>query len=130
MKSGFLPLLYTVAALGAVVLTVILSLLLSVNILERRKDFAVLKTLGAPLRFLWGLVVRQAVLIATLSEAAALLIFFPLAAVIERLAPEVSLKSSAGQILAVALAVEVMSLASSLVSIRRLRRVYYLEVFS
>ncbi len=130
MKSGFLPLLYTVAALGAVVLTVILSLLLSINIMERRKDFAVLKTLGSPLRFLWGLVVRQAVLIATLSALAALLVFFPLAAALESLAPEVSLKSSAGQILAVALAVEVMSLASSLVSIRRLRRVYYLEVFS
>ena len=130
MKSGFLPLLYTVAVLGAVVLTVILSLLLSVNILERRKDFAVLKTLGSPLSFLWGLVVKQAILIASLSQAAAIVVFFPLAAVIERVAPEVSLKSSAGQILAVALAVELMSLGSSLVSIRRLRRIYYLEVFS
>jgi hypothetical protein len=34
---------HTVAAICAVVLTVILSLLLTVNILERRKDFAVLK---------------------------------------------------------------------------------------
>ncbi len=76
MKSGFLPLLYTVAAIGAVVLTVILSLLLSVNILERRRDFAVLKTLGSPPAFLWGLVIKQALLIAAGSCVAALALFF------------------------------------------------------
>jgi ABC-type lipoprotein release transport system permease subunit len=130
MKSGFLPLMYTVAAIGAVVLTVILSLLLSVNILERRKDFAVLKTLGSPMPFLWGLVVKQALLIAAGAVLTALALFFPLALLIERLSPEVSTKSSIGQVAAVIAVVGVMSLASSLLSIRRLRRIYYLEVFS
>jgi putative ABC transport system permease protein len=130
MRSGFLPLLYTVAVIGAVVLTVILSLLLSVNILERRKDFAILKTLGAPMGFLWGLVVQQAVLIASVSCAAALVLFFPLVQVIERISPEVSTKSTASQIVGVVAAVLLMSLASSLVAIRRLRRIYFLEAFS
>ena len=129
MKSGFLPLLYTVAAIGAIVLTVILSLLLSVNILERRKDFAVLKTLGSPLPFLWGLVIKQALLIAAAASLTALALFFPLVRLIEKLSPEVSTKSSVGQVLAVVAVVGVMSLVSSLLSIRRLRRIYYLEVF-
>lgn len=130
MKSGFLPLLYTVAAIGAVVLTAILSLLLSVNILERRKDFAILKTLGAPLRFLWGMVAQQAVLIASASSLAALALFFPLVRAVERISPEVSTKTSPGQIIGVIILVEVMSLASSLISIRRLRRIYFLEAFT
>jgi len=129
MRSGFLPLLYTVAVIGAVVLTVILSLLLSVNILERRKDFAILKTLGAPRTFLWGLVVEQAVLIASVSSAAALALFFPLVRLVERLSPEVTTRSTAGQIAGVAAAVLLMSLGSSLAAVRRLRRIYVLEAF-
>lgn len=130
MRSGFLPLLYTVAVIGAIVLTAILSLLLSVNILERRKDFAILKTLGSPLAFLWGLVIKQAVLIASISCAAALVLFFPLVRVIERISPEVTAKSTLGQIGGVVAAVLAMSLVSSLVAIRRLRRIYFLEAFS
>jgi ABC-type antimicrobial peptide transport system permease subunit len=130
MKSGFLPLLYTVAAIGAVVLTAILSLLLSVNILERRRDFAVLKTLGSPPAFLWGLVVKQALLIAAASSLAAVALFFPLVRLIENLSPEVSARSSVAQVLAVVAVVGAMSLVSSLFSIRRLRRIYYLEAYS
>jgi len=130
MRSGFLPLLYTVAVIGAVVLTAILSLLLSVNILERRKDFAILKTLGSPMTFLWGMVIKQAALIASISCAAALILFFPLVQVIERISPEVTTKSTVVQIGAVVAAVLAMSLASSLFAIRRLRRIYFLEAFS
>jgi putative ABC transport system permease protein len=130
MKSGFLPLLYTVAAIGAVVLTTILSLLLSVNILERRKDFSVFKTLGSPLSFLWGMVIKQALLIAAASCGVALAVFFPLVLLIEKLAPEVGTKSSPAQILGIVLVVAMMSLLSSLISIQRLRRIYFLEVFA
>lgn len=130
MRSGFLPLLYTVAVIGAVVLTAILSLLLSVNILERRKDFAILKTLGSPLTFLWGMVVNQALLIASVSCAVALALFFPLVRTIERISPEVSTRTTVAQIGGVVAAVLLMSLVSSVVAIRRLRRIYFLEAFS
>jgi len=129
MESGFLPLLYTVAAIGAVVLTVILSLLLSVNILEKRKDFAVLKTLGAPKGFLKRLIIEQALLISTAASMVAMVVFFPLVQVIEKISPEVSTKSTVGQIIAVILVVEIMSLISSYFSVRRLRRIYLLEAF-
>jgi putative ABC transport system permease protein len=130
MRSGFLPLFYTVAVIGAVVLTAILSLILSVNILERRKDFAILKTLGSPPAFLRGLVVKQAVLIASVSSLAALALFFPLVRLIETVSPEVTAKSTPGEIAGVAAAVLLISLGSSLAAIRRLRRIYVLEAFS
>ncbi len=129
MKSGFLPLLYTVAAIGGVVLTVILSLLLTVNILERRKDFAVLKTLGSPKGFLRRLIIEQALLISSAASGVALVVFFPLVQVIEKISPEVSTKSTVGQIIAVVILVELMSLISSFFSIRRLRSIYLMEAF-
>ncbi len=130
MESGLLPLLYTVAVIGALVLTVILSLLLTVNILERRKDFAVLKILGSPKGFLRKLVVAQALLISSASSIVALTVFFPLSLLIEEISPEVSTKSSVEQIIAVILVVGVMSLISSFISIQKLRRIYLLEALT
>ena len=49
-----MPILYAIAAIGAVVLTSILTLLLTVIILESRHDFAVMRALGLPERFLVG----------------------------------------------------------------------------
>ena len=130
MQSGLLPFLFTVAAIGAVVLTAILSLLLSINILERRRDFAILKTLGSPRNFLALLVIKQALLISFAASLVALTLFFPLTRLIEVISPEVSTKSSFGQIAAVVAVVGVMSLLSSFISIQRLRRIYPLEAFS
>ena len=129
MKSGFLPLIYTVAAIGGIVLTVILSLLLTVNILERRKDFVVLKTLGSPKGFLRRLIIEQAFLISTAASVVALIVFFPLVQLIEKISPEVSTKSTVEQIIAVVFLVEIMSLISSFFSIRRLRSIYLMEAF-
>ncbi len=130
MESGLLPLLYTVAAIGAIVLTTILSLLLSINILERRKDFAVMKAIGAPQRFLPRLVVQQALALACAGCIAGVLLFFPMVGLIEGLSPEVSTASSPGQITAVFAIVGAMSFASSLISMHRLRRIYPLEAFT
>ena len=130
MQSGFLLLLYTIAVIGAIVLTTILSLLLSINILERRKDFAVLKTLGSPGGFLSRMIAEQALLISSAGSVVALVLFFPMVAVIERIAPEVSTKSSVAQIAVVVGIVTGISLLSSFISVQRLRRIYALEAFS
>ncbi|MEE9502803.1 MAG: ABC transporter permease [Candidatus Aminicenantaceae bacterium] len=129
MESGFLPLLYTVAVIGAVVLTLILSLLLSVNILEKRKDFVVFKTLGSPKGFLGRLIIAQAMLISTSACIVGLIVFFCLVRLIEKISPEVSTKSTVGQILVVVAVAEIMSLISSFLSMRKLRRIYLMEAF-
>jgi putative ABC transport system permease protein len=130
MQSGFLPFIYTIAAIGVIVLTAVLSLLLSINILERRKDFAVMKTIGSTNLFLSKLIIQQALLISSAGFGVALALFFPLVALIERISPEVSSQSSLQQILVILLGLGGMSLISSFVSMQRLRKIYTLEVFS
>jgi len=130
MEAGFLPLLYTIASIGAIVLTVILSMLLSINIIERRKDFAVIKTLGAPIRFLNNAIIIQACGISLAGCAAGLILFFPMVTVIEKLSPEVSTKTSVFQIITIVVVVIIIALISSWFSLRRLRRIYPLEAFT
>jgi ABC-type antimicrobial peptide transport system permease subunit len=129
MESGILPLLYVVALIGAVVLTAILSLILSVNVLERRKELAVMKALGAPAGFIPGLVIQQALILAGSGAVIGIVLFFPLARLVERLAPEVSTLSAPFHLVLVAAGAVVVSLVSSLVPISRVREVYPLEVF-
>ncbi len=129
MESGILPLLYTIASIGAVVLTIILSLLLSISILEKRKDFAVLKAVGAPHGFLPRLITGQALLITLAATAVSLMLFYPLVTVIESLTPEISTRSSAAHVVLIASAAVLLGLVSSFLSAHRLRRVYPLEAF-
>jgi ABC-type antimicrobial peptide transport system permease subunit len=129
MESGFLPALLVVAVLGTVVLTIILSLLLSINIIERRKDFAILKVIGSPSKFLPRLVIEQAMLISSAACIAALFIFYPVVFLIESVLPEVNTKSSVEQVLAVIVMVWLVSFISSLFSSHRIRKIYPLEVF-
>jgi putative ABC transport system permease protein len=129
MKSGILPLLYTVALIGAVVLTAILSLILSVNVLERRKELAVMKALGAPAGFIPGLVIIQAFCLAGVGTALGIAVFFPLVRLVERLAPEITAQAAPGHIALVVAGAAAVSLLSSLLPIQRLRRIYPLEVF-
>lgn len=130
MESGSLPLLYVIAAIGSIVLTTILSLLLSINILEGRKDFAVMKTLGSPRGYLPRLVVEQSLLISLAGSCLAVVLFFPLVGLVEKISPEVSTQSSAVQIGMALFTVVIISLLSSLIAIRRIRRIYPLEAFA
>jgi putative ABC transport system permease protein len=129
MKSGILPLLYTVALIGAVVLTAILSLILSVNVLERRTELAVMKALGAPGGFIPGMVVTQAFCLAGAGTALGIAVFFPLTRLVERLAPEIAARVTLSDIALVVAGAVAVSLVSSLLPIHRLRRIYPLEVF-
>ncbi len=128
-ESGILPIFYAVAAIGGIVLTIILSLILSISILERKKDFAVMKAIGAPHRFLPLLVLRQALALSFAAIVAACILFFPMTFLIEQISPEVETRTTIPQIAATAAGVCAMSLVSALLAIRRLRRIYPLEVF-
>ncbi len=129
MESGFLPILYAVAVISALVLTTILSLILSISILEKQKEFAVMKALGAPGSFFVSLIVEQSLSIALLSSAAAIIIYFPVVSLIEDMSPEVSAKINLIQIIIVIIIAIIMSLFSSLISMGRLKRIYPLEAF-
>jgi len=130
LQAGFLTFIYTIAALGLVVLTTILSLLLSIHILERRREFAIMKVVGASGSFLSGLVLKQALVICGFGMVVALALFTPVVWLVERLSPEIAVATSAGQATTVAGLVVIVGLTSAMLVQQRLRRIYALEAFS
>jgi len=90
LKAGFLPFVLTIVGIGVVVLTVVLSLLLSINIIEKRKDFAIMKIIGSSGVHLIKEVISQSYLLATLGLISAFVCLWPLIIIIEILSPEVT----------------------------------------
>ena len=88
MESGIIPLLFIVTLISAIVLTAILSLILSVSVLEKRKDFAIMKVLGSPRGFIPWLVIRVSMMLSLTGVILALVIFFPMIGIVEKIFPE------------------------------------------
>jgi len=130
MEAGILPLFFAISAIGGIVLAIILSLILSVNILERRKDFAVMKVLGSPKSFLYNLIISQALLLALISELVGVILFYPLVNFIEKISPEVNTIINSNHLIFITLVTCIISFVSALFSCRRIRKIYPLEVFS
>lgn len=129
METGILPLLFVVALLGSVILIAILSLILSINVLERRKDYALMKALGAPTGAVPVLVIFQSCLLAGSGLLIGIAAFRPLAGLVGRMAPEVSVMGSPDHYATVTGALLAISLVSAIGPILRLRNVYPMEIF-
>lgn len=129
MESGLLPLLYTVALISAVVLVAILSMILSVQVLERRNDFAILKALGSPTSFIPALIIKQALILSGFGMILALILYFPMLRIIEHVSPEVSASTSSIHLLTVTGGVLLISLVSSILPYQKSRTIYPLEIF-
>ena len=128
-ENGVLPILYVVALIGTVVLTIILSLLLTINILERRKDFAVMKMLGAGKHYLPALVLEQSALITLAGCGGAFLLFWPVMRSVEWIFPEIAVVATLRHALLALVIAGAVGVLSALFSIRRVRHIYPLEVF-
>ncbi|MCU0462302.1 MAG: ABC transporter permease [Bacteroidales bacterium] len=128
-ETGVMPLLYVVALIGAVVLTALLSLILSVYVLEQQKDYAIMKALGAPTKFIPGIVIEQALMLAASGLIIALLLFNPMLNAVKRFSPTISAESSFSQVLLVAAGLIIISFLSTILPLLRQRRIYPLDVF-
>jgi len=129
MESGIIPLLFIVTLISAIVLTAILSLILSVSILEKRRDFAILKAIGAPQGFISDLVIRLSVILSVTGLILGLALYFPMITIVEKISPEVSTRTSVLQILVVSCGVMSISIISSFLPNMNTRKIYPLEVF-
>ncbi|HAV22890.1 MAG: hypothetical protein A2X67_15165 [Ignavibacteria bacterium GWA2_55_11] len=129
MRSGFLPVLIVLSVIGAVALSAIVSLLLTLTVLERRRDFAVLKAIGAPPGFLPRVVLAQANVLAGVSFGVAAGAAIPLSALIGFVAPEVASVLTASDVVLVLAALSAVSFVSALVPLRKLRTIYATEAF-
>lgn len=129
MEAGLLPLLFMVAFISGVVLIAILSLILSVHVIERRRDFAIMKAIGAPLWFLPKIIFKQALILAFCGLVLGILLFFPLIELVEYISPEISAIVTGKHLLVVSGGVILISLISSIIPNRKLSNIYPLELF-
>jgi ABC-type antimicrobial peptide transport system permease subunit len=129
MESGLLPLLFLVAMTGAIVLTTILSLILSINVLENRRDHAIMKALGAPYSYNLRQLLFQSMILAVSGLFLAIILVRPMTMLIENLAPEVLLRTSFTHMGIAAVGILIISLISTLLPAQKLRKVYPLELF-
>ena len=129
MQSGFLAFLFIITLMGAGVLAIVLILLFSLSILEKRKEFVIMKALGAPRGFIPSLVIAQAAVLGGAGAALGIFLLFPVRAAITALSPELETGTYPLQIAVVFGAVIAVSMASSAIAARRLSRFYALEAF-
>lgn len=129
MENGIIPLFLIIMLITAVVLTAILSLILSVSVLEKRQDFAIIKALGSPHGYITGLVMLQSIMLSFTGLVLGVLLFFPMIHLVGFITPEVANTTSVSQILIVSAGVMHISVLSSILPIRKIRKIYPLEVF-
>ena len=130
MNTGIVPLLYTNAIIGAVVLIAVLTLILVIMILERRRDLAVMKALGAPPGYLGRIVFQLAIVITSLSCVVALALILPLLIAVNSISPEITGELWPTDAALTCIVALVMGSVSAFIAIRRLRNIYPLEVFT
>ena len=111
-ETGVMPLLYVVALIGAIVLTALLSLILSVYVLEQQRDYAIMMALGAPSGFIPRIVIQQSLILAGSGMAIAIILFGPILGAVKKFSPTISAESSVHQVLIVAAGLLVISLVS------------------
>jgi ABC-type antimicrobial peptide transport system permease subunit len=130
MQAGFLPFIVSVCVMTVGVLMIILGLLLSLLVVEQRSDYAVMKTIGAPALFLPALVLRVSGLVAGMGIAAGLLLYFPVAAVVRQLAPELHTVTTTVELARIAAGVATACLVSAILPLRKLSTIYPTEAFA
>ena len=130
MKTGLLPLLLTIAVFGATVLGIILSLILTITIMGQKNDFAVMMIIGSPSRFITFLVIKQSLFFTTLGGIIGLVLYFPVARLVETLSPEIATRTGPLQLILIFILLELIGLASSLFSLAQVRKIYPMEIFN
>lgn len=129
MQTGFLPFILTIVGISSFVLMLILSLLLTIHILEQRKEYAILKMLGMENRNLASMVMEQSGTLIIAGILIALLFYYPTMQLVETLTPEITMISSLYHFIWILLLAFIIGIVSSIVALRRLKTIYALEVF-
>jgi putative ABC transport system permease protein len=129
MRTGLLPILSTIAVLGAMTGGAVLTLLLYGGVLEKRADYALLKAIGASHRFVVLLVARQSLVAVAAGLGFGALAYAAGVPILTLLVPEIALAMTLPVALTVTLAALAIGAAGSWLPIRKLRHIYPAEVF-
>lgn len=129
MKTGVLPVIWTIAFFGVLIGVTVITLMLFGGVLEKREDFALLKALGAGGRYLVSLVVKQALLYVLFGYLFGVALYFLITPALLRLVPEITLGLGPGSAVLVLVVSLTMGILGSWTPVRKLSRIFPMEVF-
>ena len=129
LSDGLLPLLATVAILGAGIALSVLTLLLYSAILERRECYALLKAIGAPRTFLYRLILQQSLAAVSSGVALGMAAYAVCAPITRHVVPVIVLSLSPAAIGMVTAMALLVGVTGALVPLQRVSRIYPAELF-
>jgi len=129
IRESFVPILFVLVVIAVVVGTAVIGLTIYTSVLEKRREYGVLKAIGFSNRRLLGIVVRQALIAAAFGFVAGVGLTVGVSSLIERLLPEFVTVLQPVHLVLVAVASLAMSTFASLLPVRPLTRLHPAEVF-
>jgi len=129
LKTGVLPILWTIAILGAFTGIAVISLMLYSSVLEKKEDYALLKAIGSSQGYINLLVIKQSLLGAVFGFSLGVCVNEIATLFISKLVPEISIVLTSTAIVTVLIVSILICCAGSLIPIQKLAKIYPGEVF-
>lgn len=129
IRESFVPILFVLVVIALVVGTAVIGLTIYTAVLEKRREYGVLKAIGFSNRRLLGIVWRQSMIAGSLGLVAGAILTFGVAGLIEELLPSFVVRLRLADVVLVGLAALVMSTAAALLPVRRVTRLDPASVF-
>ena len=129
IRESFVPILFVLVVIAMVIGTAVIGLTIYTSVLEKRREYGVLKAIGFSNRRLLGIVWRQSLVAGLFGLAAGVALTLAVAALIEALVPAFVTILRPRDVLLVAAAATVMSVVASFLPVRPVTRLDPAEVF-
>ena len=129
INDGFLPVIKVVLAIGFVVGVAVVGLTIYSSVIERRREYGVLKALGARTHHLFTVITIQSLLAAGLGYALGIGLAYAARWASQRWVPQFITELQRGDLAWVALATTVMALGAATLPLLRVSRIDPAEVF-
>jgi len=129
LRSGVLPVLGTVAVVGAIIGAAVVTLMLFSSVMDKREDYALLKAIGASHNYISLLVFKQSILSSISGFFIGLFLNFICAPFITNIVPELTLHTNWHITITIFIVSLMIGIIGSLAPLRKLAVIYPGEVF-
>jgi putative ABC transport system permease protein len=129
LLDGFIPILIVLSLIGAVVAVLIIGMFIYSLTLEKSREYAIVKALGASNMYLYKIVLSQSLIVSILGLVISLIFVTPIIDVIRNTVPEFAVRVSNEIILFVIILSFVTAFISSLLPVRGLTNIDPVIVF-
>lgn len=129
IRESFVPILFVLVVIAMVIGAAVIGLTIYTSVLEKRREYGMLKAIGFSNRRLLGIVWRQSMVAGLLGLAAGTVLTLAVAAVIEDIVPAFVAIVRPRDVVLVAIAAFIMSIAASFLPVRPVTRLDPAEVF-